>query len=68
MIGRIADELRDLLGHCVRVGLRKVDLVDDGDQLEVVLDCEVRVRHRLRLDALRGIDDEEGSLAGLERT
>ncbi len=68
MVGRVADQLRDLLGRCVRVGLREVDLVDDGKQLEVVLDCEVGVRHRLRLDALCGVDDEEGSLTGLERT
>ena len=46
---------------------RQVDLVDDGDDLEVVLDREVGVGERLRLDPLRGVDDEDGALARLER-
>ena len=51
----------------VRVGLRQVDLVHDGDDLEPVLDREIRVRERLRLDPLRRVDDEERALARLER-
>ena len=51
----------------VRVGLRQVDLVDDRDDLEVVLDREVGVRERLRLDPLRRVDDEERALARLQR-
>jgi len=31
------------------------------------LDREVCIRERLRLDALRGVDDKERSLAGLQR-
>ena len=31
-------------------------------------DGEIRVRDRLRLDALRGVDDEQRSLARLQRT
>ena len=66
-IGLDAEQLGELYRNAVRVGLREVDLVDDGDDLEVVLDREVRVRQRLRLDALRGVDDEQRSLARLER-
>ena len=35
--------------------------------LELVLDREVRVRQRLRLDPLGGVDHEQGTLARLER-
>ena len=50
----------------VGIGRGKVDLVDDRDDLEVVLDREVRVRERLRLDSLRRIHDEHRALARLE--
>jgi hypothetical protein len=47
--------------------LRQVDLVHDRHDLEAVLDREVGVRQRLRLDSLCGVDDEHRSLAGLQR-
>ena len=67
MVGCVADELGELTGGAVRIGLRQVDLVHEREQLEVVLDREVRVRDGLRLHALRGIDDEDGALASLKR-
>ena len=67
MIGRIADEIRQLARGALCVRLGEVDLVRDGQQLEVVLDREVRVCDRLRLDSLGGVDDEHGALARLQR-
>ena len=58
---------RDFTGGCVGIRLWKVDLVRDRDDLEVVLDREVGVGERLRLDALRGVDDQQRALAGLQR-
>ena len=52
-------------GFGVRAG--QVNLVDDGDEFEIVLDGEVGVRERLSLDTLRRIDDEQSALAGRER-
>ena len=66
-LGIAAEELRHLEGGTVRIGRGKIDLVHDGHDLELVLDREVRVRKRLRLDPLRRVDDEHGPLAGLER-
>ena len=66
-LGRLADQLCDLVRRAVGIRLREVDLVHDRRDLEVVLDREVRIRERLRLDALRGVDDEQRSLARLER-
>ena len=51
------------LGHVAR---RQVDLVQHRDDLEVVVDGEVGVGHRLRLDPLRGVDQQHGALAGGE--
>ena len=62
-----ADDVLDLpLGF---VGLRpgQIDLVDDRDDLEAVLHREVGVRERLRLDALRGVDEQQRALARGER-
>ena len=50
----------------IDVGRRQVDLVEDRDDLEVVLEREVDVGDRLRLDALRRVDDEQRALAGGE--
>ncbi len=54
----------DLLLHSFDVGAGQVDLVDHGDDLEVVLDGHVHVGEGLRLDTLAGVDEEHGSLAG----
>ena len=63
----VADQVGDLGGRALRIGRGQVDLVHDGHDLEVVLDREVRVRERLRLDALRRVDDQQRALARLQR-
>ncbi len=62
-----ADDVFDLTLALVGLRARQVDLVDDRNDLQVVLDGEVRVGERLRLDALRGIDQQQRPLAGCER-
>ena len=63
-----ADDLFDLLFGALDVRRGEVDLVDDGHDLEVVFEGEVDVGERLRLDALRRVDDEDGALARGKRT
>src|SRR5690606_4716986 len=58
-----ADDLFDVPGRSIHVGGGEVDLVEDGDDLEGVLQRQVRVGDRLRLNALGGIDDEQGPFA-----
>ena len=55
------------IGVAVGVGGRQVDLVERGDDLEVVLERQVAVGQRLRLDPLGGVDHEHDALAGGER-
>src|SRR5690606_28370136 len=60
------DDLFYLFGDALRLGARQVDLVDDRDDLELGIEGEIDVGERLRLDALRGVDDEERPFARLE--
>ena len=57
----------DLAPRLFRLRARQVDLVDDRDDLEVVLDRQVGVGQRLRLDALRRVDQQQRALAGGQR-
>ena len=66
-VGVVAEQVASCCADAVGVGLRQVDLVDDRDDLEVVVDREVGVRDRLRLDPLRRVDDEQRALARLQR-
>ena len=50
----------------VGLGRRQVDLVDHRHDHEALGQREVDVGQRLGLDALRGVDDEDGALARLE--
>ena len=62
-----ADHLLDLLLGALGIGRRQIDLVEHRHDLEVVVEREVDVGQRLRLDALRGVDDQQRALAGAER-
>ena len=48
----------------VGIGVREVDLVDHGDDGQVLLQRQVDVGHRLGFDALRRVDDEQRAFAG----
>ena len=63
-----ADDLGDLPARLFRLRARQIDLVDHRDDLEVVLDREVGVGQRLRLDALRGVDQQQRAFAGGQRS
>ncbi len=62
-----ADDVGDLAPRFLGLRARQIDLVDDRDDLEVVVDGEVGVRQRLRLDALRRVNQQERALAGGQR-
>ncbi len=49
------------------VGRGQVDLVEHGDDLEVVFDRLVAVGERLGLDALAGVHQQHRALAGRQR-
>ena len=47
---------------------RQIDLVDDRDDLQAVLDGEIRVGQRLRFDPLRRVDEQQRPFAGSQRS
>ena len=59
-----ADDVLHLVEGLLDVGRGEVDLVDDRDEDEVVLEGEVGVGQGLGLDALGGVDDQDGAVAG----
>ena len=61
------EHLLDLLGVALWLGSGKVDLVEGGDDLEVMVEGQVAVGQRLGLDALGGVDDQDHALAGGQR-
>ncbi len=64
VVRRPADEVGEFLRVFLGVSGRKVDLVEDGDDLEVVLHRQVQVGEGLRLDALGSVDEEDRTLTG----
>ena len=57
-----------LVLHLVRHGAGHVNLVDDGNDFQVVVDGQIEVRDGLCLYALRGVDHQQRTLAGGYRT
>ena len=67
ILGRDADDVLDLLFHARRVRRRQVDFVDDRHNLQPCVDCKVGVAQRLRLNALRCVDDQKRAFARRKR-
>ena len=68
-VGRFAtDESGDLFRMLVRFGARQIDLVQHGDDGQIVVAGHVQVAQRLRLDTLRGVHQQHGTLARGQRT
>ncbi len=59
--------LIDLFTHPLDIGGGQIDLVDYRQQFQVVIQRQVEVGDRLRLDALGGIDDDQRAVARQER-
>ena len=61
-----SDEVFDLLDRFLRFSARKIDLIDDGDQLEIVFEGEISIGERLRFNSLRSVHDKQRTFAGRE--
>ena len=67
LFGRQPEDVLDLEGAALGIRRREVDLVEHRDDLEIVLHGLVAVGQGLRLNALRGIHQEDRALAGGQR-
>jgi len=61
-----ADHGFDLLANALRLGRGQIDLVDHGDDFQVVVQRQVGIGERLRLHALRRVHHQQGAFAGLQ--
>ena len=68
LLALTAQQFYDFVFHFLGHGACHVALVDDGDDLQVVLDGHVEVRDGLCLYSLRCVDDEQRAFAGGNRT
>ncbi len=67
-IGRVqSNDFLDLGLDPVRVRGGQIDLVQHRHHLEIEVDRGITIGHALRLDALRGIDDQQGPFTGRQR-
>ena len=66
LLARDGEDALELLHHDLRLRRGQVDLVEDRDDREVLAKGEMDVGQRLGLDALGGVDHEDGALAGLQ--
>ena len=61
-------KIHNLILHFFRFGTVKVYLVDHGDYLKIIVDGHVEIGYRLSLNALRGIYNQQRTLACRYRT
>ena len=66
VVGVAVQQVGELLRALIRLGGRQVDLVQGGHDDQAGVARQVEVRQGLRLDPLRGVDEQNGSLAGLQ--
>ena len=64
VLGGDADDLLHLVLGPLRVGGGQVDLVDDGQDLQIVVQRQIGVGQGLGLHALGSVHDQDGALAG----
>ncbi|OIQ63366.1 hypothetical protein GALL_550940 [mine drainage metagenome] len=63
-----ADQLNDLVFHLFGHSARKVHFIEDGDDFEIILQSQVQVRNRLRLDTLCCVNNQQSAFAGSDGT
>lgn len=64
---RNADDVFELFVDLGQVGAGQVDFVDDGYDFQLLVERQVHVGKGLSFDALSGVDDEDGTVAGGQR-
>ena len=64
--GITADNLGDFAGVALRLGSWQIDLVEDGDDLQILIDGHVKVCEGLRLNTLGGVDEKHSPFTCFE--
>ena len=64
IFGLTANQFNDLIGYFFDHRAVHIDLIDDRDDLEVIIDCEIQIGDGLRLNALGGVYQQQSAFAG----
>ena len=67
IVGLQADHILDLLLHPLRLRAWQIDFIDDREHVQIMIQSQVHVRQRLRLDSLGSIHHQHRSVAGRQR-
>ena len=59
-----SDHVLDLLRHTVRISARKVDLIDDRDNIKIMVKGKIHICKGLGLDALSRIYNKDRTVTG----
>ena len=65
---RDTDNILDLMGHTLRISGRQVDLIQDRNHFQIMFHSQIGVCQSLSLNTLRGINYQQGTLAGRQGT
>ena len=68
IVGRDTDNFFDFVNDLGHIGGRQIDLIDDRQHLESLLQGRIAVGHALGFDALSGINHQQRTLAGRQRS
>ena len=63
-IFQLCTQLIDFIGHCAG----KIYFIDNRYYLQIIFDCHIQIGNRLRLNALRGIHNQQSPLTSSDRT
>ena len=63
-----ADNVLNFLFYMLRVGARQVNFVDNGNNLQIIIQRQIHVRQGLRLNALGRVNNQQRTLARSQRT
>ena len=63
-----SDHILNFFDHSLRLCTGKIDLVDDGENLEILIERQIDIREGLCFDALRRVHDEHRTLTSRERS
>jgi hypothetical protein len=59
-----ADDFGQLGGVLIRLRAGQINLVQDWNDVQIGLESQIEIGQSLRLNALRGVNDEHSTLAG----
>ncbi len=58
------DHIFDLIHNTIRLCTRKIDLIDDRKNIQIMIQCQINIRQCLCFDSLRRIHNQDRAITG----